>query len=151
APRAPLRVGGGSVVEDAAVQRPGPAPVVGDLVLLAAGRAVRRAVDPTGEDARVDPAPAGGGAVGPHVGEGVQQLPRALAGEVVAVDLPQDRLGVDLAVLVEWIVPGEVKQGPVTLVGRAGEPVPDAQAELIEEVELALRVAERQDRLVAPL
>src|SRR5690606_32204365 len=130
APRAPLGVGGGSVVEDAAVQRPCPAPVVGYLVLLAAGRAVRRAVDPTGEDTRVDPAPAGRGAVGSHVGEGFQQLPGPLTGEVVAVDLPQDRLGVDLAVVVLRIVPGEVEQGPVALVGRAGEPVPDAEAEL---------------------
>src|SRR5690348_5982044 len=103
APGLALGVGGGAVVEDAAVVRPGPAPLLGRRALLAAGLAVRRPVDAPGVDAGVDPAAAAGGAVGLEIGVHAGQLARLVAGQVPPVDLLQDGLATDLAVLVEGV------------------------------------------------
>ena len=70
---------------------------------------------------------------------------------MIAVDLGQHRLAVDLAVLVGRVIPRQVQQRPVALVGRSGHPRLDPLAELEEELAFALRVAGRLERLVAPL
>src|SRR5690606_12031079 len=106
APRPALGVGRGTAVEDATVGRPHPAPLQGHPVLVAAGLAPGGLVDAVGEDTRVDPAAAHGGAVAAQLGEARQ---RAAGGDLVAVDLLEDGLGAGLVVLaVHGVVPGEV-------------------------------------------
>jgi hypothetical protein len=65
-------------------------------------------------------------------------LPVSGPSEVVAVDLREDRLGVGFAMLVGGIVPRQIKQRPVTLIGRTGHPRPDPVARLDEELQVAL-------------
>src|SRR6185437_16591252 len=89
APRLAVRVGGGAVVEDPPVRRPGPAPLVRDPVLLLAGLAARGLVDAAGVDAAVDPAAAGGGTVPVQLLVGGERVAVA----VEAVDLGEHRLG----------------------------------------------------------
>src|SRR5581483_6530012 len=94
-PRLAVGIGGGAVVEEAAVRRPSPRPLGGDVaVLLPVRLLARRLVDPVLEAAGVDPAAAERRAV-------VLQLRIAgeeLAGrDLLAADLLQDGLGVGLA------------------------------------------------------
>src|SRR5205814_7007369 len=69
-PRPPLRVGGGVVVEDAAVRRPGPRPLERVQVLLPPRLAPRRLVPLVLVDAAVDPAAARRRPVGLQLGVG---------------------------------------------------------------------------------
>ncbi len=53
--------------------------------------------------------------------------------------------------LVGGVVPGQIQQRPVPLVGRAGQPLPDPLAEFVEELQFALALSRRLDGLVPPL
>ena len=159
APRLALGVGRGAVVEDAAVQRPRPAPLGGDERLVVARRPPVGLVDAVGEDTGVDPAAAGRRAVGLHLHEGRQ---RATGRDLVAVDLLQHRLGAGLApglrtlgaehaLVVHGVVPRQVEHGPVALVGGVGQALTHHPAQVVEEPQLRAAVARRVDRLLAPL
>ena len=74
-------------------------------------------VDAVLEDARVNPAAAGGGAVVLHLDEGRQQLALLRSVEVIAVDFLQDLLGIRLAFLVFWVVPGDLLYRKIARIG----------------------------------
>src|SRR5690606_13147438 len=138
APRAPLRVGRGTVVEHTPVRRPHPAPLGRHPVLLRAGLATGGLVDAVGEDAGVDPAAARRGAVGPHLDEARQQ---PAVRHLPAVDLLEHRLGARLVVpAVHRVVPGEVEQRTVPLIMAVRQPLPDDPAEVVEEPQLRAAV-----------
>src|SRR5205823_316723 len=84
-PRLAGRVGGCTVVQDAAVRRPRPRPLRRHPALLRAGLASGGLVDLVGEAAAVDPASTAGGAVRLKLGVGGER--RAVGAG--AVDLPQ--------------------------------------------------------------
>ena len=95
----------------------------------------------------VDPAAARGRAVGLQLG--VRREGSAVGAG--AVDLAQHRLTVGLAEVVDRVVPGQVEQRPVHLVGGVAQLLADPVAQLDVELQLAGGVARRVDRLVAPL
>src|SRR5664280_3165410 len=111
-------------------------------------------VDAVGVDAGVDPAAPSGGAVRLHRGEVGQQVSTlivVLTGQVPSVDLAQNRIGRRLVAAVDAVVPREVKDWTVPLLGGYGQALADLLAERVEEVQLAAGVARRFDRLVVPL
>ena len=65
-----------------------------------------------------------------------------------AVDFGEHRLAVRLAVFIGGIVPGQIQQRPVPVIGRIRQFGPDAFAQLVEELKFALAVARRPDGLV---
>ena len=147
-PRVPLGIGRGAVVEDARVQGPRPTPLRGDPVLLGVRLAARGLVDAVPVDPAVDPRAAAGGSVGLQV----LVLGEANAVGVAAVDLSQHRLGVGLVVRpLHRVVPGQVEDRPVAGVLRRGELLPDAPAQVMEEVQVRPAVLGRLHRLVVPL
>src|SRR5215212_410312 len=97
-----LGVGGGPVVEDAAVCGPGPAPLVRRRGLLRPRLAPPGLVDALGVGARVDPTSTGRRAVVFELGEAAD---RPAVGHGVAADLLEDALYVWLFVLGR-VVPG---------------------------------------------
>lgn len=149
APRFAVRVGRRAVVEHPPVGGPRPAPLRLAGRRTAVGHPAGGLVDGVGVHAGVDPAAGGGRAVGAQLGVGRQRV-RGLA-DPVSVDLGQHRLPVRVAVLVGGVVPGQIQQRPVPLVGRAGQPLPDPLAEFVEELQFALALSRRLDGLVPPL
>src|SRR5262249_26293511 len=145
APWFAVGVGGGAVVQDPPVGGPGPAPLVRDPVLLPAGFAPRRLVDPAGVDAAIDPAAAGGGAIVVQLLVGRDRVAVA----VPSVDLGEHRLSYRLFRYSERrVVPRQVQQWLVHLVNRPGELLAKLPAEVVGEPQFAARVAGRLDRLV---
>src|SRR5204862_7985578 len=90
-----VRICGGTVVEDAAVVRPGPAPLLRHPILLGVRLAPGDLVDLILVAAGVDPAAARRGAV---VGEVQVAGQRAVVHEVDAADLPHHRPGAGIVV-----------------------------------------------------
>ena len=150
-PGSPIGGRGGTVVEHAPVRRPCPRPFGGGLVLFVARFAAGGHVLASCVDAGVDPAASGRGAVVGHLVEVVERLTVAFSADEKAVDLPDDRLGVDFALVIDRVVPGHVEQRPVAGVVGVLELLAHGLAEFIEEVEFALCVPGRVDGLVAPL
>ena len=149
APRLAVRVGGGPVVEHPPVGWPGPSPLRRDPGLLGPGLAPGSLVDAVLVDAGVDPASTERRTVRLHLAERGQRAP---GGDVVAVDLLQHVERARFSVLtVGGVVPGEVEDRPVALVGRPGQPFADHEAEVVEEPQLGAAVPRWLDRLLAPL
>ena len=148
APRLPLGVCGGPIVDDATVHRPRPRPLRGDPVLLSPGLAPCGLVDLVFIDAAVDPTATGGRAIrlkSRVPGHGIIVL-------VPAVDLAQHSLGVGLVVrALGRVVPGQVEYSTVLRVVRVRELLSDLASEVVHKPQLRAAVALRLDRLLAPL
>ncbi len=156
APGFARRVGRRPVVEDPPVGRPGPAPLRLAPSLAAVRHPVGRVVHAARVHPGVDPAPGRRRSVGAQLGVRGEQVARLRAGQVAAVDLLEHRRWIGLAriglvVLAGRIIPGQVQQRPIAVIGRVRQLRPDPLAQLVEEVEVALAVAGRVERLVAPL
>ncbi len=148
APRPALGVGGGAVVQDPPVGRPGPRPLGRHPVLLPARLAAGGLVDAVGVHPAVDPAAAGRGAVGLELLVGGERIPLG----VPAVDLGEDGFRVRFGLpALRRVLPGQVEHRPVHLVGGPGELPPDDPPQVVGEPQVAARVAGRFDRLVVPL
>src|SRR5207302_2897182 len=108
----------------------------------AAATAYGGLVDPAGPDAAVDPAAARRGAVVGELGVRRQRLPA----RAPPVDLRENRVGVRIALGAgRRVVPGEVQQRPVRLLGGGGQLLPDPAAEVVGEPQVAADIAGRLD------
>src|SRR5690348_13543107 len=150
-PRVAVRIGGGAVVEDAPVRRPGEAParVIG---VLAGGVAVAAGgqIHPFLRDvAAIDPAAASRAAVVLQRGVAGDLL---IVGDGVAADLLGDGFGTWLLQRTfERVVPGHGEQALVARGGAARVQLAQAPAQMHEEPRLGARVAGRVHRFVVPL
>ena len=149
-PRVPVRIGGGAVVDDSTVRRPGPRPLGRDVALLLPVRLLARGlVDPVLEAAAVDPAAAQRRAVVLQLGIAREEL---AARDLPAVDLLQHRLRIGLLHRrVRGVLPAQRLDQLVALVLRLGELLLDQPAEVEVEPELRATVLLRLDRLPVPL
>src|SRR5205085_5594511 len=148
-PRLAVRIGGGAVVEDAAVVRPRPGPFLGHPVLLASGLSPRGLVDAVLAAAAIDPATASRRAVRLQLGVGGE---RVAIEDGPPVDLREHGFRVDLAVGASGrVAPDEAPDGLVAVFPRARVKLLEAQPEVVSEIELAAAVSGRLDRLAMPL
>src|SRR6266536_1350471 len=116
----------------------------GPLARLAAGGLIY----PIGVDAAVDPTAARGGSVVFQLKVGRQRA----ALRVVTVDLGKDGRGVRLVQrALRRVVPHQVENRPVHLVGASCQLGADASAEVINEPQVAAGVTRRLHRLMVPL
>ena len=151
APRLAVRVRRGAVVEHAAVRGPRPAPLGVVRALLPVRHAARGLVHPVRVDAGVDPAAAGGGAVGFELEIAVDGR---TGGDVVAVDAPQDVFGRRLRPrprALHVVAPVQLLHRLVARVRRRRQPLLDHPAQVVEEPQVRALVAGRLDRLLPPL
>src|SRR5207248_9068808 len=144
-PRLAVGIGGCAVVEQPAVRGPRPRPLGRDVALLPVRLLARRLVHLAGEDAAVDPAAAARRAVRLQLLVLAERLARL---QVDAVDLGEHRLGARLLVLARSrVVPDEVLDRLVALLGRLIQLLADDPAEVVVEPELRAAVVLRVDRL----
>ena len=147
APGAALWVGRGAVVQHPPIQRPGPAPLPAVRPLLQPGLAAPGLVHLVGVYPAVDPAAARGAAVRAQVQVPVDRSPGA---QVDPADVPQ-HVRAGRLVPFRGVVPGQVQQRAVPLVGRAGQLLLQPPPEVIEEPQLGPLIPGRLHRLVPSL
>ena len=157
-PRRAVRAGRGAVVENPPVQRPGPGPAEGDADVVRVGIvAPIHHVALLGPGTGVDPATAGGRAVGTQLAEIVEQLALAADDPPLVLDVRQRAAVVFLGQFGRGgmrrvaVVPGQVED-------RLGKSAALLLIELLQAMEqpsqdrgVSLRLARRWCRLMVPL
>src|ERR1051326_9166588 len=147
APWFAVRIGGGAVVENAAVGRPRVAPVQAyPVITLAVASAVATLLR---IDSAVDPAATRGGPIVLERGEAWYQL---AVGDSPAVDLAHDIFHSRLVQRsLGRVVPGQRLESAVAWVGAVGVEFLETAAEMVDEPCLGARITRRIGGLVVPL